>query len=117
MAAVCPMCHCPNRDTAKECCECGYEFGQSLETLRGLLGSQLRNARAMFWVLAIADACIIASLFWAAKQGLILIPMLPIAFLTWQAVRAAHTIRITKHSLRLVAKQDQQVPKATVVSR
>ena len=49
--AVCPMCHRANREPAKQCGDCGYVFGQSIDTLRGLLKTQLANARAMFWVL------------------------------------------------------------------
>ncbi|HEY5944433.1 MAG TPA: hypothetical protein VIV40_03035 [Kofleriaceae bacterium] len=115
MAAVCPMCHRANRDSAKECDDCGYEFGQSIDTLRGLLETQLLNARAMFWVLAVADLLVLGAVVGLAlTYGYVLLPVLPFIFFTYQAVRAAQKVSITKHSLRLI--EQKQLPKATLVS-
>jgi uncharacterized membrane protein YvbJ len=112
--AICPMCHRGNRDTAKECDDCGYEFGQSIDTLRDMLQTQLANTRAMFWVMCVADLAILAFVIIMITQGWILLPMLPLLFFTYQAVRAGQKVAITKHSLRLI--EQKQLPKATLVS-
>ena len=115
--AVCPMCHSPAPDKAKECGECGYEFGQSLETLRGMLRGQLMNYRVMFWLMVFCCLGLGLSIYWLAQEGWLFLPMPVIAFLVWQAARAARKIAVTKQSLQMVAKQEAALPKATVVSK
>ena len=117
MATVCPMCHSPASDKAKECPECGYEFGQSLQTLRGMLRGQLLNYRAMFWVMLISTLALLVSIYWFAATGpYTVLPLGVIAFLGWQARRASRKIGITKRSLAFVAQQEAALPKATLIS-
>ena len=114
--AVCPLCHRANRERAKHCDECDYEFGQSIDVLRGMLGSQLANARAMFWVLLVTDVVVLGAIVAIAfTHGYLLVPMLPFAFLVYQTFRAGKKVAITKHSLRLT--EQKQLPRATIVSR
>jgi hypothetical protein len=113
-AAVCPMCHYRNSQRAKECADCGYEFGQSIDTLRGMLSNQLLNQRIMFWVLAVADLCLIGVIVLGVMYGFLIFPLMPFLFVTYQAVRTVQKISITKQSMRMIA--DKQLPKATVVS-
>jgi hypothetical protein len=113
-AAVCPMCHLRNSQRAKECADCGYEFGQSIDTLRGMLKSQLLNTRVMLGVLVVADLCLVGVIAIGLSAGMIVLPMLPFVFITYQAVRAAQKISRTKYSLRAI--ESRQLPTATVVS-
>ena len=112
--AVCPMCHRSNRPSAKECDDCGYEFGQSIEALRGMLQNQLLNTRTMFWVRVVADLALAAVVASGVMYGFMILPMLPFLFITYQSVRAGQKIAVTKHSLRLI--EQKQLPRATLVS-
>src|SRR5688572_32411367 len=96
--AICPMCHRSNRDTVKECDDCGYEFGQSIDTLRGMLQTQLANSRVMFWVLVGSDVALAAVVAIGIYFGFAIFPLLPFLFVTYQVVGAAKKISITKHS-------------------
>jgi hypothetical protein len=112
--AICPMCHRANSPRAKECDDCGYEFGQSIDVLRDMLKAQLSNARAMFWVLAITELALAAVTVIGILYGFVIFAVLPFAFVTYQLVGAGRKISITKHSLRLT--EQKQLPKATLVS-
>ena len=112
--AICPMCHRANRDTVKECDDCGYEFGQSIDALRGMLQTQLANSRVMFWVLVGSDLALAAVVAIGIYFGFAIFPLLPFLFVTYQVVGAAKKISITKHSLKLT--EQKQLPKATLVS-
>lgn len=113
--AVCPMCHRGNREPATQCSDCGYVFGQSIDTLRGLLKSQLANARAMFWVLVATELALAGVVAIGVFYGFVIFATLPFVFVTYQLVGAARKISITKHSLKLI--KHKELPKATVVSR
>lgn len=112
--AVCPMCHRANRDTAKECGDCGYEFGQSIDALRGLLKTQLTNSRAMFWVLLVAELALLGVVALGIVYGFVIFSLLPFTFVTYQLVGAAKKVSITKHSLKLT--EPKQLPKATLLT-
>ncbi len=112
--AVCPMCHHANRPTARVCDECDYELGQSVDTLRGLLKTQLANARAMFWVLVVTQLALAGVVVLAVIYGFVIFAGLPFVFVAYQLVGAARKISITKHSLELV--KQMELPTATVVS-
>jgi uncharacterized membrane protein len=108
------MCHRANRDTVKECDDCGYEFGQSIDTLRGMLQTQLTSSRVTFWVLVASDLVLAAVVAVGVYFGFVIFALLPFLFVTYQAVNAARKISITKHSLALT--EQKQLPKATLVS-
>ena len=112
--ASCPMCHKTNRDTVKQCDDCGYEFGQSIDTLRDMLKTQLANARAMFWVLLAAGLALAGVVVLGVMHGFLIFSMPPFLFVTYQAIGAARKISISKHSLRLI--EQKALPKATLVS-
>jgi uncharacterized membrane protein YvbJ len=111
--AVCPMCHRANRNTAKECGDCGYEFGQSIDALRSMLKTQLTNSRATFWVLAVTELALAAVVALGVIYGFVIFPLIPFVFVTYQLASAAKKISITKHSLKLT--EPKQLPKATLL--
>lgn len=111
------MCHFANEGTAWQCGRCGYEFGQSIETLRGMLLDQLRGARITFWILFALDLAVLVGVVVGVMHGMVLLPGLPFIALTWWTVRTGQKISISKHSLALIADKQAELPKATVVSK
>ncbi len=112
--AVCPMCHRSNRNTAKECGDCGYEFGQSIDALRGLLKTQLASTRTTFYVLLGVELALLSVTVVGLMYGFVIFALLPFAFVTYQLVATGKKISITKHSLKLT--EPKQLPKATLLT-
>jgi hypothetical protein len=111
--AVCPMCHVANNAENRECRDCGYTFGQSVEALRGLLRSQKRWSLLLFVGLLALD---VGVLF-----GLALLPVLvvvaPLVTTAWFTYRALNKFLIARHSLKLLAAKEDAVPKARLLSK
>lgn len=111
------MCHQGNKDTARQCRRCDYEFGQHIETTRGMLVQQLRRARIKFWaMLALTIAALGGVVALAIMHGVVIIGGVLILPL-WLTVSARQTISISKHSLASLARQQPQLPKATLVEK
>jgi hypothetical protein len=115
--ARCPMCHTVNEDIAKHCDRCRYEFGQSLDTLHGMLVDQLLTARVKFWTMIVLDVVLLVFFGLSLLFGFFIIALFATIGGITLTVRAAQKISITKQSLLSVAKQRPQLPKATLVSR
>jgi hypothetical protein len=116
-AARCPMCHQANERTAWQCRRCGYEFGQTIETLRGMLLAQLGRAKITFAIMLVLELVLASGTVYAISRGFVLLPWLPFLLVTWGTVRAWQKIAISRESLASIERQQAQLPKASVRSR
>jgi hypothetical protein len=114
--ARCPMCHTVNEGSAPRCDRCGYEFGQSLDTLHDMLVDQLRSARLAFWTLILFDGMLFVFFALSMIFGFFIPALVATIGGVTLTMRAAKKISITKRSLLSVEKQRPQLPKATLVS-
>jgi hypothetical protein len=116
--ARCPMCHLANDDHAWRCERCGYEFGQSIETLRGLLKTQLHNAVAAVMILLVIDAAILGgTVYCALVLDRVVLPGALFIGGLMMTVRFAQKISISRHSLKLINAKEATLPKARLVDR
>lgn len=112
--AHCPMCHLANEAIARDCDRCGYEFGQSIETLRDLLDAQLHRAWAMLLVMLLVDALMVGTtIYCALVLDRVVVPGLGFIFAVWWTLRTVHKIGVTRHSLKLIAARE--LPRATLL--
>jgi len=95
------MCHRASENTAWQCA-CGYEFGQELETVRGMLRTQLHTAYATSALLLVCDLAMIALLFFAP----VIIPIGGFVMVTLGFVRSIRKIAISRESLRQLAPRE-----------
>lgn len=112
------MCHLANDASAWQCQRCGYEFGQSIETLRGMLEAQLQRSIAVLAILLILDLAIVAGvLYLAIEYDRIVVPGLVFVFAVVWTTRVGHKIGVSRHSLKLINAKQVALPKATLRSR
>jgi hypothetical protein len=111
------MCHQANEEPAWQCRRCGYEFGQSIDKLRGMLLEQLGRARITFWILFAICGAVLAGVVYAIVHGHAIVPGFTLVMVVWWTVRARQTISLSKYSLASIERQQAQLPKATVVAK
>ncbi len=110
------MCHVANRSDAARCDDCGYEFGQSIETLRGLLRGQYRRWAVALATLVIVDVALLGAIaYLAAFMRAAIIPALALVASLRGTITAARKIGITRHSLKLIGAKEAALPKATLL--
>lgn len=116
--ARCPMCHQANHSTAWQCDRCGYEFGQSIETLNGMLQAQLRRSLTALTILVAIDVAIVGVVAYCAivLDRMVLPSVLFVMAMVW-TVRVGHKVGVTRHSLKLIAPKPAELPKATLRSK
>jgi len=95
------MCHRASENTAGRCA-CGYEFGQDIEKVRGMLRAQLKTSWVAFGALLLADVALVA----LAVVGFALTPVLVLAALLGATGRSARKILVSRESLRQLAPAD-----------
>jgi len=95
------MCHRASENTAWQCA-CGYEFGQDIEKVRGMLRAQLKTSWLAFGALLVADLVLVA----LAVVGFALTPVLVLAGLLGATGRSARKILVSRESLRQLAPAD-----------
>ena len=95
------MCHRASENTAWQCA-CGYEFGQDLETVRGMLRSQLHTAYVTSALFLLLDLGMLAMLFFAPM----IIPIGGFIMLTLGFVKSIRKIAISRESLRQLAPRE-----------
>ena len=95
------MCHRASENTAWQCA-CGYEFGQDVEKVRGMLRTQLRTSWFSFGALLLADIALVG----LAVVGFALMPVLLLAALLGATGRSARKILVSRESLRQLAPAD-----------
>jgi hypothetical protein len=117
-AARCPMCHQANDASAWNCERCGYEFGQSIETLRGMLEAQLQRSIALLAILLIVDLAIVAGVIYLMLwHDRVVMPGLVFVLAVIWTVRVAGKIGVSRHSLKLINAKQVALPKATLRSK
>jgi hypothetical protein len=97
-AKRCPMCHRASEGTAWKCA-CGYEFGKDIETVRGMLRSQLRNSWITFSLVLVLDLGLVA----LAVAGAALTPIFALLALLGVTSRTLRKILVSRESLRQLA--------------
>jgi hypothetical protein len=98
------MCH--GRSAGSEWrCECGYEFGQSVDKVLVLLRDQQTNARIVLVILLLIDAAAVAgTVYLAATHGTFVVSFLAMIFLIGATARAARKLLITRESLKQIER-------------
>jgi hypothetical protein len=112
-AKVCPLCHCSNSGSAWQC-RCGYEFGQSVDTVRVLLRDQQTNAWIVLGVLLALDLALVAGSIYADMFGWGWLPWVVPGLLSAAAARMVSKLRIARESLRQLAERHAPLPRATL---
>ncbi|MBV8756490.1 MAG: hypothetical protein JO257_04410 [Deltaproteobacteria bacterium] len=100
-AKRCPMCHRASESTAWQC-SCGYEFGQDLEKVRGMLRSQLHNAWITSILYLLLDLAMLPMLLFVP----LIVPLGAFIVLTTATARSVRKILISRESLRQLAPKD-----------
>ena len=95
------MCHRASENTAWQCA-CGYEFGQDIDTVRGMLRSQLHTAYVTSALFLLLDLGMIAMLLVAP----VIIPIGGFVMLTLGFVKSIRKISISRESLRQLKPRD-----------
>lgn len=95
------MCHRASENTAWQCA-CGYEFGQDIETVRGMLRSQLHNAYLTSALFLLVDLAMIPLVFFAP----LILPIGGFIALTLATVKSIRKISISRESLRQLAPRE-----------
>lgn len=95
------MCHRASESTAWQCA-CGYEFGQDVETVRGMLHSQLQNAYFTSALFLLLDLAMIPLLFLAP----VILPLGAFVVLTSATATSVRKILISRESLRQLSPRD-----------
>jgi len=107
------MCHVANNATNTVCRDCGYKFGQSLQSLRKLLRRQLHGSAALFVGLLAFDVAMLAALFY--------VPMIVVVALivpsSWLTYRVANKAFISRHSLKLLDAKEAAMPEARLLTK
>jgi hypothetical protein len=86
-------------------CRCGYEFGQSIETIRMLRHDQQTTARIVI-ILLLLDAAALRGIAYAMAQGFVFFPSHGFIALTTATVTTARKLLITRESLRQFANRE-----------
>jgi len=110
------MCHRSNSGSAWQC-GCGYELGQSIENVRTLLRGQQTSAWVLLPMLLVLDLAAVGGVIYAAMHGLVVNPMIIFGALITGIARTVRKLRITRESLRQLAKRDAALPTAIVHKR
>jgi hypothetical protein len=103
------MCHRASESTAGRC-QCGYEFGQDIDTVRRLLRRQLRSSVAASAALVIGNLGLVA----LAAVSHTVIPLLGWYPLLRLTARSMRTIAVSRESLRQLAPR--QLPPARLLT-
>lgn len=112
------MCHQANDASAWQCTRCGYEFGQSIETLRGLLEAQLQRSIAALAIMIVVNLAIVAGvLYCAIEYDRVVMPGLVFVFAVMWTARIGAKIGVSRHSLKLINAKQVALPKATLRSK
>jgi hypothetical protein len=93
------MCHRVNDALAWQC-DCGYEFGQSVDKVLELLRGQRTNARIALWIVVVLDVAMLGGIAYAAMHGVFVFSFIVFGFLMYWTVRAVQRLRITNESMR-----------------
>lgn len=112
-AKVCPLCHRSSPHSAWQC-QCGYEFGQSVDKVRVLLRDARTNARILLVVMLVLDAAAIAGTIYLMAHGWLVYSSMLTALLIIGTVRMASKLRIVRESLRQLDERHAPLPTATV---
>jgi hypothetical protein len=115
-AKVCPLCHRSSSGSAWQC-QCGYEFGQSIDKVRVLLRDQETNAWIVLGVLLVLDLAAIGGAIVVGVLGLGWLPWIAPGLLIAATVRTLRKLRIARESLRQLAERHAPLPKATLRKR
>ena len=83
-------------------CDCGYEFGQSVDKLLELLRAQRTNARITAIVVGL-DAAMIGAMVYALMHGVAVVSGLLFIGLMYWTFRSVQRLRITNESMRQLA--------------
>ena len=103
------MCHRASESTAWQCA-CGYEFGQDIDTVRGMLRSQLHNAYITSVLFLLLDIAMLPLLLFVP----LIVPMAGFIVLTSATARSIRKIFISRESLRQLAPRE--LPTAKLMS-
>lgn len=103
------MCHRASESTAWRCA-CGYEFGQDLDTVRGMLRSQLHTAYITTALFVILDLASLGMLLFVPM----IVPIVAFIALTRATAKSVRKIFISRESLRQLAPRE--LPTARLLS-
>lgn len=93
------MCHRASDARAWQC-DCGYEFGQSVDKVLELLRGQRTNARITLAIVVGLDAAMAGAMIYAFMHGVVVISGVLLIGLTYWTVRSVQRLRITNESMR-----------------
>jgi hypothetical protein len=96
------MCHRASDARAWQC-DCGYEFGQSVDKVLELLRGQRTNARITLAVVAGLDVSMIGAMVYALMHGVAVVSGFLLIGLTYWTFRSVQRLRITNESMRQLA--------------
>lgn len=103
------MCHRASENTAWQCA-CGYEFGQDIDTVRGMLRSQLHNAYITTALFLLLDLAMIPLLLVTP----LILPIGGFVTLTLGFVKSIRKIAISRESLRQL--KPRELPTARLLT-
>lgn len=93
------MCHRASDARAWQC-ECGYEFGQSVDRVLELLRGQRKNAWITLVCVAVLDVVMIGGIIYAAIHGVVAVSLIVFMGLLYATFRSVQRLRITSESMR-----------------
>ena len=96
------MCHRAS-DARAWLCDCGYEFGQSVDKALELLRAQRTNARITLAIVVGLDAAMIGAMVYALMRGVAVVSGLLFIGLMYWTFRSVQRLRITNESMRQLA--------------
>jgi hypothetical protein len=93
------MCHRASDARAWQC-DCGYEFGQSVDKVLELLREQRKYGRVVLGIVLGLDALMVAGIIYAAMHGIIVVSFFVFIGLLYWTFRSVQRLRITSESMR-----------------
>jgi hypothetical protein len=104
------MCHRANDARAWQC-DCGYEFGQTVDKVIELLHAQRRRSRISLSIFLGLDAVTVGAVAFSALKGVVIMPGLLLTAMTYWTFRSVQRLRITSESLRQLEAKTLPVAK------
>jgi|SRR5450432_980582 hypothetical protein len=96
------MCHRASDALAWQC-DCGYEFGQSVDKVLELLRGQRKSAAATLAFVVFLDVAMVGAVIYSAMHGVIVLSFFLVLGLVYWTFRSVQRLRITNESMRQLA--------------